>query len=167
MLKQAMLLGCLTGVMQVVHAAPNPLMLGHWRTIDDKTGFTKAIAEVRAESDGTYSATVIRVVPRPGYTPKELCQNCPAPFTNKPIVGLKIMWGLKPDPNRENAFVDGHILDPLNGKIYKSKARVTSDGRRLAIRGYIGISAIGRTPIWIRDGSEIGTDGLGRMPTSQ
>jgi uncharacterized protein (DUF2147 family) len=166
-LKQTLLLGSLALIMQVASAAPNPLMLGNWRTIDDKTGFTKAIAEVKQESDGSYSATVIRVVPRPGYTPKELCQDCPPPFTNKPIIGLKIMWGLKPDPNRDNAFVDGHILDPLNGKVYKAKARVTPDGRHLAIRAYIGISAIGRTPIWIRDGSEIGTDGLGRMPTAQ
>ncbi len=140
---------------------------GTWRTIDDKSGFAKAIAEVKQESDGSYSATIIRVIPRPNYTPKTFCQNCPAPYTNKPILGLKILSGLKADPKREQTYTGGSILDPLNGKLYSAKARLSTDGRRLSIRGYLGISMLGRTPIWIRDGSEIDADGLGRMPTAE
>jgi uncharacterized protein (DUF2147 family) len=140
---------------------------GHWRTIDDKTGFAKAITEITQEPDGTYSATIKQVIPRPGYTPKEFCQNCPAPFTNKPILGLRILWGLKPDPKREQTYIGGSVLDPLNGKIYSAKGRVSTDGRRLSLRAYLGFSMIGRTPIWIREGSVIDADGLGRMPTAE
>lgn len=158
----SLVLSCISGMTY----AKDQAIEAHWRTIDDKTGFAKAIAEISQETDGTYSATIKQVIPRPDYTPKELCQKCPAPFTNKPIIGLKIMWGLKPDPQRANTYSGGHILDPLNGKIYNAKARVSSDGRRLSIRAYIGFSVIGRTPIWIREGSEIEADGFGRMPTA-
>ena len=37
-----------------------------------------------------------------------------------------------------------------SGRVYKGKALVTSDGKRLRMRGYMGISALGRTVVWIR-----------------
>ncbi len=42
-------------------------------------------------------------------------------------------------------------MDPANGKIYKGKGRISPDGRRLWMRGYIGISMLGRTEVWLRD----------------
>ncbi len=124
---------------------------GTWRTIDDKTGFSKALIEVKQQPDGTYNGTVIKSIPRPGYTPKETCQNCPAPFTNKPIAGLKVMWGLEADPKKENNYKDAQVLDPLSGKVYKGKVKVSEDGRRLTMRGYVGISALGRSQTWVRE----------------
>ena len=69
---------------------------GLWKNIDDKTGSSKAVLEIRQESNGTYTAKIIKVTPRPGYTPKETCVNCPSPYTNKPILGLDVLTGLKP-----------------------------------------------------------------------
>lgn len=126
-------------------------LVGTWRTIDDKTGFSKALIEIKKLNDGTYSGSIIKVLPRPGYTPKETCQNCPAPHTNKPMVGLNILWGLKADPNKENQFKDAQVLDPLTGKVYKGKVKMNADGRMLTLRGYVGISALGRSQTWIRD----------------
>ena len=68
---------------------------GTWKNIDDKTGSSKAILDIRQESNGTYTAKIVKVTPRPGYTPKETCINCPAPYTNKPILGMDVMKGLK------------------------------------------------------------------------
>ena len=124
---------------------------GYWRTIDDKTGFSKAIMEIKQQADGTYDATVVKILPRPGYTPKEICQNCPAPYTNKRILGLTPVSGLKEDPKRPNNYIDAQVLDPLSGKIYKGKAKMSNDGRILTMRGYVGISALGRSQTWIRE----------------
>ena len=124
---------------------------GYWRTIDDKTGFSKALMEIKQQNDGTYTATVVKILPRPGYTPKENCQNCPAPVTNKRILGLTTVWGLKEDPKKPNYYTDAQVLDPLSGKIYKGKVKMNADGRILTMRGYIGISAIGRSQTWIRE----------------
>ena len=43
---------------------------GTWKNIDDKTGSSKAILEIRQEADQSYTAKIIKVTPRPGYTPK-------------------------------------------------------------------------------------------------
>ena len=124
---------------------------GYWRTIDDKTGFSKALMEIKQQNDDTYTATVVKILPRPGYTPKETCQHCPVPFTNKPILGLTTLWGLKADPKKPNYYIDAQVLDPLSGKIYKGKVKMNADGRILTMRGYVGISALGRSQTWIRE----------------
>lgn len=124
---------------------------GTWRTIDDKTGFSKGLIEIKQDNSGAYHGTIIKVIPRPGYTPKETCQNCPAPYTNKPMVGLTVLSGLKQDPKNDNNFINAKVLDPLSGKIYSAKAKLSPDGRRLSMRGYVGISALGRSQTWIRE----------------
>ena len=53
---------------------------GIWQNIDDKTGSSKALIEIRKDSNGAYIGKIIKVTPRPGYTPKETCVNCPIPI---------------------------------------------------------------------------------------
>lgn len=122
---------------------------GNWKNIDDKTGESKAVIEIRKESNGSYTGKVIKVTPRPGYTPKENCINCPAPYTNKPILGMDILKGLTFVKNDQ--YAGGKIIDPLTGKIYSMKAKLSSSGKRLSMRGYIGVSALGRSQTWIRE----------------
>ncbi|NHC04855.1 DUF2147 domain-containing protein [Acinetobacter sp. 187] len=122
---------------------------GTWRQIDDQTGTSKALIEIRKESNNSYTGKIIKITPLPGYTPKEKCVNCPPPYTEKPILGLDVLKGLKHD--NENNFTGGKILDPLSGKIYAMKAKLSPNGKRLQMRGYIGVSALGRSQTWIRD----------------
>ncbi|ARD27765.1 DUF2147 domain-containing protein [Acinetobacter pittii] len=121
---------------------------GLWQTIDDKTGAPKAQVEIRKEANGTYAGKIVKLTPRPGYTPKEICDNCPAPYTNKPILGLDIATGLKQTDGLN--YTGGKILDPNTGKVYSLKAKLSSTGKRLHMRGYLGVSALGRNQIWIR-----------------
>lgn len=132
----------------MTHAAD---IAGIWRTIDDRTGFSKALVEIKKQPEGSYTGTIIKILPRPNYTPKELCQHCPAPYTDKPILGLTVLWGLKADPNRPKQYSGAQVLDPLSGKIYRAKAKVNADNRQLTMRGYVGISALGRSQTWIRE----------------
>ncbi|QIO09725.1 DUF2147 domain-containing protein [Acinetobacter lanii] len=122
---------------------------GTWRQIDDQTGTSKALIEIRKESNNSYTGKIVKITPLPGYTPKEKCVNCPPPYTEKPILGLDVLKGLKHD--KENNFTGGKILDPLSGKIYAMKAKLSPNGKRLQMRGYIGVSALGRSQTWIRD----------------
>ena len=123
-------------------------LTGIWQSIDDKTGSPKALIEITKAENGSFTGKIIKVTPRPGYTPKTMCVNCPAPYTNKPLVGLEVIHGLKHVEN--NNYADGRILDPLTGKMYSLKGRLESNNKRLTLRGYVGISAIGRTQTWIR-----------------
>ena len=121
---------------------------GLWQTIDDKTGAPKGQVEIRQEANGTYVGKIVKITPRAGYTPKTTCVDCPAPYTNKPILGLDTLTGLKHSSG--NNYTGGRILDPNTGKVYSMKATLSSNGKRLTLRGYVGVSALGRTQIWIR-----------------
>jgi len=122
---------------------------GLWQTIDDKTGAPKGQVEIRKEANGTFVGKVTKITPRTGYTPKEICVDCPAPYTNKPILGLDTLTGLKHSSG--NNYTGGRILDPNTGKIYSMKAKLSANGKRLHLRGYVGVSVLGRNQIWIRE----------------
>ena len=121
---------------------------GLWQTIDDKTGAPKGQVEIRKDANGNYVVKIVKITPRLGYTPKEICVDCPAPYTNKPILGLDVLTGLKHSSG--NNYTKGRILDPNTGKVYSMKAKLSSNGKRLTLRGYVGVSVLGRTQIWIR-----------------
>jgi uncharacterized protein (DUF2147 family) len=122
---------------------------GLWQTIDDKTGAPKGQVEIRKEANGTFVGKVTKITPRTGYTPKEICVDCPAPYTNKPILGMDVLTGLK--QGQGSNYVNGRILDPNTGKIYSMKAKLSANGKRLHLRGYVGVSVLGRNQIWIRE----------------
>ncbi|MFV5503172.1 MULTISPECIES: DUF2147 domain-containing protein [unclassified Acinetobacter] len=130
------------------HLALASDLSGTWRSIDDKTGSSKAFLEIRETSEGVYTAKITKITPRPGYTAKEICVSCPAPYTNKPILGLDVLTGLKYTGN--NSFSQGKLLDPLSGNIYNTKAKLSANGKRLTLRGYVGVSALGRSQTWIK-----------------
>jgi len=68
--------------------------------------------------------------------------------SDKPIIGMTILWGLKKDGD---SWAGGEILDPHNGKTYRCKMTLSDDGKSLNVRGFIGISLIGRSQIWWRE----------------
>ena len=123
---------------------------GYWKSIDDRTGEQLSIVEIRKGADGRYHGKIAYRYPVPGGAALINCTKCPPPYTNQPILGLEIFSGFKEDPDKRNAYVDGKVLEPKSGKIYKGKATVTADGKRLRLRGYVGVSALGRTQVWIR-----------------
>ncbi|MFW2077587.1 DUF2147 domain-containing protein [Acinetobacter sp. ULE_I010] len=121
---------------------------GTWRYMDDKTGEAKGLVKIEKQNNGTFAGTALKATPRPGYTAKEFCTNCPAPYTNKPIIGLQVISGLK--TTDQVNYTDGKILDPVSGKLYSLKGRMSPNGKKLFLRGYLGISAVGRSQTWLR-----------------
>ncbi|WHP06561.1 DUF2147 domain-containing protein [Acinetobacter corruptisaponis] len=127
---------------------------GYWKSIDDRTGEQLSIVEVKKKPDGTYTGTIVYRYPiLNGGATLTNCVKCPEPFKNKPILGLQIAWGLKEDPKNPDHYIDGRVLEPKTGNIYKGKAQLSADGKRMRMRGYMGISALGRTQVWIRTDS--------------
>jgi uncharacterized protein (DUF2147 family) len=60
---------------------------------------------------------------------------------------MTIVSGLKKDGDE---YTGGEILDPKNGKVYKSKLSVQEGGRKLEVRGYVGVPMFGRSQVWLR-----------------
>lgn len=65
---------------------------------------------------------------------------------SEPVMGMLI---LEDFVFEEDEWDDGSIYDPKSGKTYDCYIRMNDDGN-LRIRGYIGISLIGRTTYWTR-----------------
>ena len=61
---------------------------------------------------------------------------------------MTILSGLRADGDDE--YVNGSIVDPENGKVYSSKLTLDEDGKKLEMRGFIGVSLIGRSQTWVR-----------------
>ena len=121
---------------------------GRWKTIDDETGKVKSIVEVYKTTNGTLAGKVVEIL-HSDKGPNPLCDKCTGTNKNKPVKGMVILWNLKADG--ANAWSGGKIMDPAKGKTYKSKLKLIDDGRKLEMRGYMGIEALGRTQIWIRE----------------
>jgi len=66
---------------------------------------------------------------------------------NRPVLGLSILKGFV--YTGKHMWKKGTIYDPENGKTYKCKMKLVSQNK-LDVRGYIGISMIGRTTVWTR-----------------
>ena len=126
---------------------------GYWKSIEERTGEQLSIVEIRKGNDGRYHGKIVYRYPNSHGIALTNCTKCPAPYTNKPILGLEILSGFREDPNKANAYIDGRVLEPTSGRIYKGKAVVTGEGKRLRMRGYMGVSALGRTVVWIRTDS--------------
>lgn len=137
-------LGVAGGLRPACSDEPTPV--GRWTTIDDKTGKPSSIVVVR-EVDGRLEGTVERVIPAPGEDPDPKCTKCDGERKDRPIVGMTILWGLTRDGKR---WGGGHILDPDEGSTYRCRVEPVDGGQRLEVRGYVGISLLGRTQTWIR-----------------
>ncbi|MCF7794257.1 MAG: DUF2147 domain-containing protein [Candidatus Cloacimonetes bacterium] len=126
--------------------ADNMSPLGKWKTIDDETGEEKSIIKVW-EDDGEIFGTIESLFLEPDEDPNPLCDECKGNLFNKPIIGMTILNNLEKDGNE---WKGGTILDPNNGKTYKCKIEVVENGKKLKVRGFIGVSLLGRTQYWHR-----------------
>jgi uncharacterized protein (DUF2147 family) len=122
---------------------PNSDVVGKWKTIDDETGKAISIVEIY-ESGGRVYGKVHDIL-NPANR-NRTCVNCGGADKNKPILGMTVIKGLVKDGKEYNG---GKILDPKSGKLYKCYITLES-ADKLKVRGYIGVSLIGRTQYWYR-----------------
>jgi uncharacterized protein (DUF2147 family) len=80
-------------------------------------------------------------------TPKLDDKNPDSGRKKTPLMGLDIVKDFQ--SVGDDQWKNGTIYDPGNGKTYSSKAKLVSPND-LDLRGFIGISLIGRTERWIR-----------------
>ena len=78
--------------------------------------------------------------------------NPDASLRSRPLCGLQIGSGFKPDTNRLKAD-GGTLYDPKSGKTYTGA--ITADGDTLKLRGYVGLKVFGRTEEWSRVGGSV------------
>lgn len=118
-------------------------ILGKWKTFDDQTGDAKSIVEI-SEKGGKYQGKVIEIL-NPAKKDSK-CEKCPGDDKGKPIEGLVIIKNLT---KKGEEYTGGTIIDPQSGKEYKCSIKMNGK-TKLEVRGYVGISLIGRTQTWTK-----------------
>jgi uncharacterized protein (DUF2147 family) len=136
---------CMLGLAPAWCAEPSPA--GLWKTIDDKTHQPRGIVRVYAENGLWFGKIVSSFNPADR---SERCDKCGGERKDQPVIGMVIMRGMA---QHGAEYSGGDILDPDTGRVYRCRFSLSADGQRLIVRGYFGISALGRSQVWIRDES--------------
>lgn len=136
----AALAATLAGDLRAQPATP----VGVWRTFDDKTGLENGLVRIR-EQQGELVGTIVGTTDPADAT--QTCDLCEGDRKGKPILGLVVLNGLRQDGDVWNG---GRILEPETGSVYRCSVRLAEQGRKLILRGYLGISLFGRTQTWLR-----------------
>ena len=139
----SLLLCFLTFFFYCVHAENSPV--GLWKTIDDATGKPRSLIRI-SDKNGELMATIEKGL-LPSDMPSDVCDQCTDERKGKPLIGMVIMDNMK---QKGDTFEGGYILDPDNGEVYQCKIKLDATGNKLEVRGFIGVSLIGRSQIWMR-----------------
>ncbi len=134
------------GVGWAQSAASGPV--GLWATIDDRSGRERGLVRI-FETDGKLYGRIENVF-EPGVADKT-CEKCAGDRHNKPIIGLDVIRGLRPDG--DGRWSGGEILDPETGDTYRVSMRLADSGRKLVVRGSLLGGLIGRSQTWLRTAS--------------
>lgn len=120
--------------------------VGRWKTIDDATGKAKSIVEIYQAKDGRLAGKVVEILDLKDG-PNPACDECKGANQGKPIKGMLILWGLRPDG--AGKWSGGRVLDPENGKDYKAKLQLLDGGRKLGMSGCVAFLC--RQQAWLRE----------------
>ena len=120
-------------------AAAEPSAAGLWQKIEN--GEPRLYVLV-VDHNGIFEGVMAKLFPKPG-----ICSECTDDRKNAPWLGTSFVRDMKRNgPKYEN----GNVLDPRDGKIYSAMMTLSPDGQTLTLRGYIGISLLGRDETWTR-----------------
>ena len=113
------------------------------------TGSKKGHVQIYKQGDKYFGKIIWLKEPNDEATGKpKLDKNNPdAAKKSRPILGMINLNNFAYDG--DNVWEGGKIYDPENGKEYSCKMKLVS-ANQLDVRGFIGVSLIGRTDNWTR-----------------
>lgn len=144
-MKRLILTTCIMIMLTVCsYAAENEAdaIIGEWYTEGEES-----VVEIYKCGDA-YCGKIIWII-EPTYpdgTNKRDKNNPDEALRDRPIVGMDIVSGF--EHSRKNTWGNGTIYDPNSGKTYSCNGKLK--GNKFYIRGYVGVSFLGRTTIWIK-----------------
>jgi uncharacterized protein (DUF2147 family) len=135
----------LTLALSSVCAMAQMTPVGLWKTIDDDGKTEKSLVRI-SDSAGVLSGSIEKVFDAAKQDAK--CDKCTDDRKDKPVVGMTIIRNARQDADDKTIWTGGEILDPNNGKTYKTRLKPVDGGKTMEMRGYIGF--LYRTQVWQR-----------------
>jgi uncharacterized protein (DUF2147 family) len=136
----------LLGVGTLAAPAAEPTAVGLWEQVDESSGKTESWFKI-SERNGVYEGNVVKIFPKPGEDENFVCSKCEGSEKGAPVLGLTLIKGMQ---RNGLAYENGTIMDPRDGAVYRALMKLSPDGGKLEVRGYLGISLFGRTQVWNR-----------------
>ncbi len=126
--------------------------VGYWKSISDvkgEEGKVTAIWKLSLDAKGQLQGTIVWSPDENGKPPAEKYVSKKAEYNGLPYKGTFWMKGLK---KSGDGWVGGTIVDvgDEKGDVYGCDVKVTAGGKKLEMRGYLGIALLGRTQVWQR-----------------
>lgn len=137
----------IAGAVMASEAAAQTSPVGLWKSIDDHTGKPMALIRI-SDSGGELKGRIEKLFSQPEEDKNPKCIKCTDARKDQPVLGMTIIDAMRAEGE---SFGGGNILDPDNGKVYKSRMTLIEDGKKLRVRGYIGMPLFGRTQVWMRE----------------
>jgi uncharacterized protein (DUF2147 family) len=125
-------------------AAETPSPIGRWLTEGGKS-------HVEIYACGTQLCGKIVWLREPLFKdgrPKTDLNNSDKALHSRPIIGLPFLWNFV-KASEPGVWEGGRIYNPEDGDTYKATITLRPDGK-LALRGYVGISLLGKSQYWER-----------------
>jgi uncharacterized protein (DUF2147 family) len=141
-------LGLLLASMLPLSAAPaaaEPSAVGLWQRSED--GKPAVWVLMIDRGGGIFEGVVAKTFPKPGTPPLTACSACTDDRKNAPILGISLIRDMK---KQGLEYLDGNILDPRNGDVWKAQLTVSPDGQTLTLRGYLLTPMLGMDEAWDR-----------------
>ncbi len=120
--------------------------VGLWKTIDDETKAEKSQVRI-SDTGGVLTGKIEKIAD--ATKQDSTCVECSDERKGQKVLGMTIIRGAKADGDSAR-WEGGEILDPNNGKVYKLLLKPIEGGKKLEVRGFIGLALLGRTQTWVR-----------------
>jgi uncharacterized protein (DUF2147 family) len=147
-LQRLIIIGAVLAAGAGVAAAPatQPSAVGLWEQVDEKSGQPESWFKI-VERNGVYQGNIVKIFFKPGEDENWSCDKCEGDERGKPVLGLALIKGMQ---RQGLSYEHGTIMDPRDGSVYRALMKLSPDGQKLEVRGYLGISLFGRSQVWNR-----------------
>jgi uncharacterized protein (DUF2147 family) len=126
--------------------AAEPSAVGLWEQVDEKSGKPESWFKI-IERNGVYQGNIVKIFFKPGEDENWVCDKCEGDERGKPVLGLALIKGMQ---RTGMSYENGTIMDPRDGSVYSALMKISPDGQKLEVRGFLGISFLGRSQMWNR-----------------
>jgi uncharacterized protein (DUF2147 family) len=134
------------GATSVSLRAAEPSAVGLWEQVDEKSGKPESWFKI-TERNGAYEGNIVKIFFKPGEDENWVCDKCEGAERGRPVLGLALIKGMQ---RSGSSYENGTIMDPRDGSVYRALMKLSPDGQKLEVRGYLGISLFGRSQVWNR-----------------